>query len=472
MDDLSFLKENGMPNEEITRLMNNGLSLAEIAASARRIVESGRPLVDPREAVREALPEFFDDKGRFLHNIMGDYLIETYGCCKINGTVHIYDNGVYRPGEDALHGAMVDLLPSISGAKRRETFLYIKVCRHTPVKEPSPPNLIPFRHLVYDLKTGEFLDYSKELVFLNRFPWDYDPEAPECPAVTDTLDAIANGDKEVIALLLEAFGNCFYLLNSYRGAVMLYGPSGSNGKSTLLNMLTQLVGRENASFLSLQDTAERFRLVEVYGKAVNIGDDISDAYLPDSSLLKKLVTGETVMGEKKGQDPISFRPFAKMFFAMNSLPPVSDKSRAFFSRILLVPLTADFSAPGKREPGLKDRLWSEAEMSYLVRLAMDGLKRLIAQGDFTRPDSVRRAMAEYEIECNPVLGFLMEYGNVVGEPTQKVYNDFRNWCMDNGHRNVVTRKKFTKEVCYQAGVHSESIRHTYFNGDTGRCFVE
>lgn len=67
---------------------------------------------------------------------------------------------------------------------------------------------------------------------------------------------------------------------------MLYGPNGSNGKSTLLNMITRLLGRENASFLSLQDTAERFRLIEVYGKAANIGDDIPNSYLPDSSVFK------------------------------------------------------------------------------------------------------------------------------------------------------------------------------------------
>lgn len=475
MDDLSFLLEHGMSFEEIKRLQGQGIPTAEIAAAARRMVDSGRPLVDPKEAVKEVLPEFFDDKGRFLHNILGDYLTETYGCCKINGAVHIYDNGIYRPGEDALHGAMVDLLPSLSSSKRREVFQYIKVCRRTPVKELSPPNLIPFRHRVYDLMTGEFLDYSKELVFLNRFPWDYDPEAPEAPTVTDTLNAIANGDAEVVKLLLESFGNCFHLLNSYRGAVMLYGPSGSNGKSTLLNMLLQLVGRENASTLSLQDTAERFRLIEMYGKAANVGDDISDAYLPDSSLFKKLVTGESVMGEKKGQDPVSFRPYAKLFFSMNSLPPVSDKSRAFFSRVLLVPLTADFSDPAKRNPGLKDKQWSPEEMTYLTRLAMEGLERLRAQGEFTKPLCVQQAISEYEIECNPVLGFLLEYGDVVGEPTEKVYNDYRTWCEDNGHRNITTRNRFTSEVCRQAGVGNGSIRNPYFGGHgkgkTGPCFV-
>lgn len=189
---------------------------------------------------------------------------------------------------------------------------------------------------------------------------------------------------------------------------MLYGRSGSNGKSTLLNMITQLLGRENASFLSLQDTAERFRLVEVYGKAANIGDDIPSAYLPESSIFKKLVTGETVTAEKKGQDPFSFKPYAKMFFAMNGLPPVSDKSKAFFSRILLIPLNQDFSQSGTRDVRLKDRKWTQQEMECLTRLAVDGLKRLLTQGDFTRPECVQRAVDEYEAENNPIREFLEE----------------------------------------------------------------
>lgn len=470
-DNLSFLMEQGMPLDEIKRLTDSGLSMEEIAASARRIVDSGRPLVEPGEAVKADLPEFFDGN-KFLHNVFGDYLIENYGVCKINGSVHIYDNGVYRAGEDAIHGLMVELLPRLSDSRRREVHKYVRVTRRTPEKTLSPPNLIPFRHRIYDLNTGEFLDYSKEFVFLNRFPYDYCPEAPEAPLITETLNSITNGDAEVLRLLLEAFGNCFYLLNAYRGSVMLYGQSGSNGKSTLLNMLAQMIGRDNSSFLSLQDTAEKFRLFEIYGKAVNIGDDISDAYLRDSSTFKKLVTGENVIAEQKGRDPVSFRPFAKMFFALNALPPISDKSQALFSRILLIPMVADFSSSCKRNAGLKDRVWTEGEMSYLVRLSMEGLKRLISQGDFTRPDCVTRAMLEFEIENNPVLGFLHEYSSVVGEPTEKVYQDFKGWCSDNGHRNVVTRTKFSREVCFQAGVKTYPMRHPYFDGKLGRCFVE
>ena len=199
-------------------------------------------------------------------------------------------------------------------------------------------------------------------------------------------------------------------------------------------------------------------MVEVYGKAANIGDDIPSAYLPESSIFKKLVTGETVTAEKKGQDPFSFKPYAKMFFAMNGLPPVSDKSKAFFSRILLIPLNQDFSQSGTRDVRLKDRKWTQQEMECLTRLAVDGLKRLLTQGDFTRPECVQRAVDEYEAENNPIREFLEETGGVAGKPTEDVYYHYRDWCYASGHKNLLTRKKFTKEIKAETGLATKDMR--------------
>ena len=416
----------------------------------------------------EQIPEFFEGR-KFLHNVMGDYLMEKYGVCKINGSIHIYDNGIYRQGEEALHGYMLQLIPTLTDARRKEVYKYIKVNLKTPVKQVSPPHLIPFATKIYDLQNDRFLDYGPEYVFLNRFPYDYKPEAPVCETVTGVISRIAGGDQEIIDLLYEAMGNCFYLLNSYRGAIMLYGPNGNNGKSTLLNLISQLVGMENASFLSLQDTAERFKLIGLYGKAVNIGDDISSNYIPDTERFKMLVTGGTVSAEHKGQDPVHFKPYAKLFFALNGLPPVSDKSKAYFSRVLLIPLTQDFSK--NKDVTLKDKQWSQEEMEYLTRLAIDGLKRLINQGDFTRPECVVEALADYEAENNPVNGFLEEYGKIDGKPTELVYYDFCRWCERNGHRNVPTRTRFTREVTQQTGMISGVSRNEYFGGEPGRCFL-
>jgi putative DNA primase/helicase len=410
---------------------------------------------------------FCDIRGRVCHNIMGDYLLDKLAVCKINDALHIYDDGIYRPGEEILHGYMVKLVPTITDSKRREVYKYIKVNLKTPTRQVSPPDLIPFKTKIYDLQNDMFLDYDKEYVFLNRFPYDYIPDAPEQPFITQTIADIADHDREVIQLLYEAIGNCFFLLNSYRGAVMLYGKDGNNSKSTLLNMITQLLGRENTSFLSLQDTMERFRLVEIYGKAANIGDDIPDTYFPDSAIFKKLVTGEYVTAEKKGQDAFPFRPFAKMFFAMNGLPPVSDKSKAFFGRLLLIPLNRDFSKAATCNVDLKNRVWTQQEMEYLVTLAMEGLKRLIKQGQFTRPKSVRDALQEYERENNPIMEFLEECEDIEGRPIADIYQKYRIWSEASGHRNFMTRRKFTDTVINVTGFKSIPIKHPFF-GQTKR----
>ena len=123
---------------------------------------------------------------------------------------HVYVDGIYKQGEDFLHGQMIKLIPTISDARRKEVYKYIKASLDTPTRTVAPPELIPFKSRIYDLKSDRFIDYSPEYVFLNRFPYDYRPDAPDCPLILDTIKQIAAGDGEVFNLICEAFGNCFY----------------------------------------------------------------------------------------------------------------------------------------------------------------------------------------------------------------------------------------------------------------------
>ena len=394
------------------------------------------------------------DKSRFLHNEFGDTLIDKYHICLINEGLHVYSNGIYTP--KLLEQIMIDELPDINKNQRSEVRAYLRNSSQTPIREPSPPELIPLKSKVYDITNDRFLDYAPELVFLNRVPWDYDPEAPRTEAVDHLLTTITDRgdgqpDADVYLLLLQAIGSVLFRQNRYRASFMLYGPSGNNGKSTLLNMITQFVGDQNVSYLSLQDTANRFRGAMIYGKAANIGDDIPDKLLDDSSIYKKLVTGEVVIAEQKNMDPIPFRSYAKFFFAANSLPPVSDKSRAFFSRLMVIPLKHDFSKDG--DVDLKDRHWTAADMTYLMRLAIDyGLKTVIKNGRFIMPDAVKALVNEYEMENNPVLGWLDEHRmRIDGEDTDDIYQDFYHWCLNAGHRNVISKKRFSRELNVRAG---------------------
>ena len=467
--DLTLIWPEILEHGDITDLYDQmgGIGLEEVQELVRTTPEY-IPLIKEN---LEPVPEFFDEKGRFQHNVMGDFLIRQHNVCKISNVPHVYEDGVYLAGENIIHGIMLGYIPSLQDAKRREVYKYLCMSRKVPKKEISSPDLIPFKSRIFDLKNDRFLNYTPEYVFLSRFPNDYYPDAVPQRIVTETIDTIADHNKEVIDLLYEAMGSCFYRINKYRGAVMLYGQSGNNGKSTLLNMITQLVGEENTSHLSLQDTNERFRLVEVYGKAANIGDDIPTTLLPDSSIFKKLVTGEIVTAEKKGQDVFTFKPFCKLFFAMNGLPQVGDISKAFFSRILLIPLNHNFSADGTQNVSLKDRQWTQDDMNYLTCQAMDGLKRLIRNGSFTRSQAVNDTLTVFERENNPIMEFLEDYGSVEGMPTAQVYSNYRTWSFDEGHRNPISRRRFTNAVINRTGFQVANKRHPFYNNLPGKCYV-
>lgn len=102
---------------------------------------------------------------------------------------------------------------------------------------------------------------------------------------------------------------------------------------------------------------------------------------------------------------------------------------------------------------------------------MDGLRRLMAQGDFTKPACVLKAMREYEIENNPVLGFLTEYKNPMGLATSEVYTDFQGWCLDNGHKGISSKTKFSREVCRQYHLETKPRRDPRNKNKFERYFV-
>ena len=71
----------------------------------------------------------------------------------------------------------------------------------------------------------------------------------------------------------------------------------------------------------------------MFGKLANIGHDISDQYIRDTSLLKKLITGEVVKAEEKGKPAINFVPYAMQIYSANDMPRMKDPIGAMLRRV-------------------------------------------------------------------------------------------------------------------------------------------
>src|SRR5699024_4892885 len=161
---------------------------------------------------------------------------------------------------------------------------------------------------------------------------------------------------------------CFFTRNELGKAFILIGDK-ANGKSTFLSLLQAMLGSENISSLDLSELGERFKTAELFGKLANIGDDIGDEFVANPALFKKLVTGDRVNVEKKGQDPFEFNNYSKFIFSANKIPRIKDRTGAVQRRLVIIPFNASFSKDDPDfDPYIKQKLLRKSSIEYLVML--------------------------------------------------------------------------------------------------------
>lgn len=248
-------------------------------------------------------PVFFCDK-TFLFDRFATWLKNNENVVSISNQLHIYQDGIYQVGYKAIETAMINQIPNLKKTQRREVLEYMELIADE--KAQADARYIAFRNGVLDIVTGQMQPFSSDLVITNQIPWDYNPEAYS-ELADDTLNKLACGDQPIRALLEECIGYCFYRRNELGKAFILTGDK-SNGKSTFLDCVKAILGDGNISALDLKELGDRFSTSMMFGKLANIGDDIGDDFLQGSQVatFKKVVTGNRIKAERKGQDPFEF----------------------------------------------------------------------------------------------------------------------------------------------------------------------
>jgi putative DNA primase/helicase len=394
-------------------------------------------------------PVFF--KGTtFLFDKFATYIKNNNHIIRINNQLHLYRDGIYISGLAEIEAEMIKHIPQLNRAKRTEVLSYLDIMirDNTPA---SPANMIAFRNGILDIKDGSFSPFSPNTVITNRIEWDYNPHAYS--EITDkTLDKIACDDPNIRALLEEAAGFCLFRRNELGKAFILTG-TGSNGKSTYLNMLKHLLGKQNISSLDLKKLGDRFSTVMLFGKLANIGDDISDEFILDASIFKKIVTGETIDAEQKGQPKFEFEPYTKLFFSANNIPRMGKgrDSSAILRRLVIIPFDAKFDATDPDfNPHIGDMLRSQESMEYLIQLGIAGLKRILEHKKFSESEKVQKELDEYEESNNPILGFIREVIEADGfkienEPANEVYKRYTEYCLAS-NLQPMSNIEFSKQI--------------------------
>jgi putative DNA primase/helicase len=384
------LRAKGIPEEDI--------------AIFKQAFEEGvqRNLIFTKEE-GEKLPEFASKVAKALLGLFRIVTLEE------TDDILFYSKGVYRPKAESLLTKQIesivpsdvvttDLVKEVLGHIRRSTYV-------SRERFNSDPNILNLKNGLLDLRTFELKKHTPKFLSTIQLPVEYDPNAK-----SELWEKVVNEDlyPEDVPLLQEAFGYALYPENVAQKMFVFLG-EGANGKSLVLRVLEALIGKDHVANVSPQDLENnRFAVSQLFGKLVNIYPDLPSFALQSTGKLKALVSGDSLTIEEKFKKPFSFRNRAKFFFSANVLPKVSDNTRAFYRRLVIInfPRTFDESTA---DPTLPEKLTNEKELSGILNWALEGLQRLMQNGfRFSYNKSVEEIEELYTRASDPVKAFLEE----------------------------------------------------------------
>jgi putative DNA primase/helicase len=388
----------------------------------------------------------------FRHNDFGDELIGLYHIITYNGMLYIYEDGYYQADERIIENKMIEMFPGIKQRQRAEVLAYIRIKTHVPAGDlrfdPWKVNLKSGR---LDLRTGALSEHTPEAIEFDRIAIDFDPEA-YCPALDGMLNKVFCYDEDVRKLFEEMVGYTMMRHANYQKAFMFYG-SGSNGKSTILDLIKAFLGKHNYVSIDIRElTRNKFDMAELENKLANIGDDINDTAIDGTGILKKLFSGNSMQVQRKGERPFQLEPYATHIYSCNDIPRSStDKTFGFYRRWSFIPLKAKFSVTdADYDPLIKDKIVTPEALSYLLNLAIAGAQRLIRYNGFTEPKVVTDTLEAYKVDNSSTLSWVDEseitLDQVLETSSTELYSNFADWCKLSGVKSTPSRKTFCREL--------------------------
>lgn len=389
------------------------------------------------------------EKKVFRHNIFAEEIIQEHNLIQVDGTIYEYLDNYYQRA-DFLDKYIRLKKPDIKNNQKNEVMAYIrdmKKIRSADIK--TNPYIINVKNTRLNIRTGECLPFTSEAVEFDRIPVTYNSSA-YCPDLDKMLRRVFCNDPEIIQLFGEMMGYILMKSCDYERAFIFYG-DGSNGKSTILDLIKTFLGSRNYSAIPLDKLSNKFSTAELEHKLANIADDLNDVAIKENGTIKQLISGRSIQVERKGQDPFDLVSYATHIFSCNEIPKSFDRSSGFYRRWIYIPFNARFSASDPDyDPLIKEKITSDTSLSYLLNLAIEGAQRLIKNKGFTEPKKSKALKEEYKVKNSHVLSWIEEedinLDHILDTEMKFLYYEFSDWCIQSRIKLPTGKQGFNNEL--------------------------
>ena len=326
----------------------------------------------------------------------------------------------------------------------------------------ADPWLFNVENGTIDLRTGHREKHDPRDLLTKIAPVRADRRA-KCPLFKKFLRRITADDAALRNFIQKAVGYTMTGVTFEQVLFFVYGKSGDNGKSTLVNFIRQLLGdygrhTPTETLLTKQYDnnipADLARLAGV--RMVTAIESNFNRHL-DEAKIKAMTGGEPIVARFMRQDYFSFEPEFKLWLVANDRPRVRGTDLAFWRRMRVIPLEVKIPS-SERDPDLTEKL--RAEAPGILAWAVCGCRKWQREG-LASPEAVRSATKGWRREMNHLNRFVLE--QLTPAPGQKIgasqlFDRYQKWCAEHGEEALLVHD-FNAKL---QGSHN--YRHTRMKG--------
>jgi putative DNA primase/helicase len=274
---------------------------------------------------------------------------------------------------------------------------------------------------------------------------DFDADAER---FVEFLNQSCGDDPDTLSFLRRWFGYAVTGSIAEHAMVFVHGPGG-NGKSTLIEIVAQLMGTYAAAapaemLMAFDHPQHSTDLAGLVGKRLVAATETEDGKRWAESKLKQITGGDRVRARFMRQDFFEFAPSFKLIVASNAKPVLGDVGPSMRRRLRLVPFERKVDVVDKT---LRERLLADegaAILAWMIR----GTQEWCAQG-LGEPDSIKAATDQYFADEDRVGRWLDAAVDRAADgfaELRQLHQSFRDFEMELGAKRVMCDRKLSAKL--------------------------
>ena len=310
------------------------------------------------------------------------------------------------------------------------------------------PWLLNCQNGTLDLKTGKMQEHSPKDFITRICAAEYNAECP-IPLWTQLMMKITGGDKEYMRYIQKALGYALTGDISEQAIFILYG-TGSNGKSTMLNIFAALLdgyaqSTSSDTFMQKKNESVNNDIARLKGARFVSAIEMEEGKRMAESLIKSMTGGDKLVTRFLYGEFFEYIPQFKVFLAVNHKPDIRDTTNSIWRRIKLMEFNNTFTEQ-ERDKNFPTKIMA-SELPGILAWAVEGCLMWQQEG-ITAPDIVAKATRIYKEEMDSFSHFfnecciVREGARVSNKMLRAKYDE---WCSENGERGL-TQRPFSRKL--------------------------